>query len=46
MEAALDVGQGDIHDGGVEHHHQLGREYHGEHHGGMAAPIAGRQPEI
>ncbi len=39
-EAALDVGQGDVDDGGVEHHHQLGGEDDGQHDGGMAAPPA------
>ena len=41
MEAALDVGQGDVHDGGVEHHHQLGGEDDAEDHRRVAAPPAG-----
>ena len=45
-EAALDMGQGHVHDGGVEHHHQLGGEDDPEDYGGMAAPPAGHSPEI
>jgi hypothetical protein len=38
-ERVLNVRQGDVHDGGVEHHHQLGR---GDDHKGKAEAALGR----
>jgi hypothetical protein len=37
-EGLLDLGQGDIHDGHVQYHHELGRRDDRQRHGGVVAP--------